>query len=63
MTLTGFNYMSIFVRCSKSTQAIGQNQSRVFWLPVSNEPFECIIRNNARERAFFLKGYKFCKYR
>ena len=33
----------IFVHCSKSAHAIGQNQSRVFWLPGNNESFECVI--------------------
>ena len=33
----------IFVHRSKHTHAIGQNQSRVFWLPGNNESFECII--------------------
>ena len=33
----------IFVHCSKSAHAIGQNQSRVFWLPGHNESFECVI--------------------
>ena len=33
----------IFVHCSKSAHAIGQNRSRVFWLPGNNESFECII--------------------
>ena len=32
----------IFVHCSKSAHAIGQNRSRVFWLP-GNESFECVI--------------------
>ena len=32
----------IFVHCSKSAHAIGQNRSRVFWLP-GNELFECVI--------------------
>ena len=38
----------IFVHCSKSAHAIGQNQSRVFWLPGNNESFECVIENNAQ---------------
>ena len=33
----------IFVHCSKSAHAIGQNRSRVFLLPGNNESFECII--------------------
>ena len=33
--------------CTKSTHAIGQNQSRVFLLPGNNEPFECSIDNKA----------------
>ena len=33
----------IFVHCPKSAHAIGQNRSRVFWLPGNNEPFECVI--------------------
>ena len=33
----------IFVHCSKSTPAIGQNRSHVFWLPGNNESFECVI--------------------
>ena len=33
----------IFVHCSKSAHAIGQNQSRVFRLPGNNESFECVI--------------------
>ena len=33
----------IFVHCSKSAHAIGQNRSRVFWLPGNNESFECVI--------------------
>ena len=33
----------IFVHCSKSAHAIGQNRSRVFWLPGNNESFERII--------------------
>ena len=44
----------IFVDCPTSTHAIGHNQSRVLWLPVNNEPFECIIRNIAGEGAFFI---------
>ena len=37
----------IFVHCSKSAHAIGQNRSRVFLLPGNNESFECVIDNNA----------------
>ena len=33
----------IFVHCSQSAHAIGQNRSRVFWLPSNNELFECVI--------------------
>ena len=33
----------IFVHCSKSAHAIGQNRSRVFWLPGNNESFVCVI--------------------
>ena len=33
----------IFVHSSKSAHAIGQNRSRVFWLPGNNESFECVI--------------------
>ena len=33
----------ILVHCSKSAHAIGQNRSRVFWLPGNNESFECVI--------------------
>ena len=33
----------IFVHCSKSAHAIGQNRSRVFWLPGNNKSFECVI--------------------
>ena len=33
----------IFVHCSKSAHAIGQNRPRVFWLPGNNESFECAI--------------------
>ena len=33
----------IFVHCSKSAHAIGQNRSRVFWLPGNDESFECVI--------------------
>ena len=33
----------IFVHCSKSAHAIGQNRSRVFWIPGNNEQFECVI--------------------
>ena len=33
----------IFVHCSKSAHAIGQNRLRVFWLPGNNESFECVI--------------------
>ena len=33
----------IFDHCSKSTHAIGQNRSHVFWLPGNNESFECVI--------------------
>ena len=33
----------IFVHCSKSVHAIGQNRSRVFWLPGNNESFDCVI--------------------
>ena len=32
-----------FVHCSKSAHAIGQNRSRVFWLPGNNESLECVI--------------------
>ena len=33
----------IFVHCSKSAHVIGQNRSRVFWLPGNNESFERVI--------------------
>ena len=33
----------IFVHCSKSAHAIGQNRSRVFCLPGNDESFECVI--------------------
>ena len=33
----------IFVHCSKSVHAIGQNRSCVFWLPGNNKSFECVI--------------------
>ena len=33
----------IFVHCSKSAHAIGQNRSRVFWLLGNNESFDCVI--------------------
>ena len=33
----------IFVHCSKSAHAIGQNRSHVFWLPGNNESLECVI--------------------
>ena len=33
----------IFVHCSKSGHAIGQNRSRMIWLPGNNELFECVI--------------------
>ena len=33
----------IFLHCSKSVHAIGQNRSRGFWLPGNNESFECVI--------------------
>ena len=33
----------IFLHCSESAHAIGQNRSRVFWLPGNNESFECVI--------------------
>ena len=33
----------IFVHFSKSAHAIGQNRSRVFWLPGNNESFECVL--------------------
>ena len=33
----------IFVHYSKSAHAIGQNRSRVFWLPGNNESFKCVI--------------------
>ena len=33
----------MFVYCSKSAQAVGQNRSRAFWLPGKNESFVCII--------------------
>ena len=39
----------IFVHCTKSTHAIGQNQSRAFLLSGNNESFECSIDNNARK--------------
>ena len=38
-----------------STLAIGQNQSRVFWLPGNNESFECSIDNNARNSVHYSK--------
>ena len=38
-----------------STHAIGQNQSRVFWLPGNNESFECSIDNNARNTVHYSK--------
>ena len=41
----------IFVHCSKSAHAIGQNQSRVLLLPGNNESFECVIDNNAEKCA------------
>ena len=37
------HYYMIFVHCSKSAHAIGQNRSRVFWLPGNNESFVCVI--------------------
>ena len=36
----------IFVHCSKSAHAIGQNRSREFWLPGNNESFECVTVNS-----------------
>ena len=33
----------IFVHCSQSAHTIGQNRSRVFWLPGNTELFECVI--------------------
>ena len=33
----------IFVHCSKSAHAIGQNRSRVFWLSGNNESLEFVI--------------------
>ena len=33
----------IFVHCSKSAHAIGQNRSRVFRLPANKESLECVI--------------------
>ena len=41
----------IFVHCSKSAHAIGQNRSRVFWLPGNNESFECVITITHEKRA------------
>ena len=43
----------IFVHCSKSAHAIGQNRSRVFWLPGNNESFECIITITPEKCAVF----------
>ena len=43
----------IFVHCSKSAHAIGQNRSRVFWLPGKNESFECVITITHEKCAVF----------
>ena len=45
----------IFVHCTKSTHATGQNQSRVFSLPGNNESFECSIDITHEQRALLLK--------
>ena len=50
----------IFVHCSESADAIGQNQSRLLWLPGNNESFECSIDNNARKALFIQNVFKFC---
>ena len=44
----------IFIHCTKSTHAIGQNQSLVFLSP-GNEFFECSIDNNARNVHYLFK--------
>ena len=44
----------IFVHCLKSAHAIGQNRSRVFWFPGSNESFECVI-TTTHEKCALLK--------
>ena len=38
---------------NKSAYAIGQNRSRVFWLPGNNESFECIITITHEKCAVF----------
>ena len=43
----------IFVHCSKSAHTIGQNRSRVFWLPGNNESFECVITTKREKCALF----------
>ena len=41
----------IFVHCSKSAHAIGQNRSRVFWLPVITIMHEkCAVLKMARSK-------------
>ena len=45
----------IFVHCSKSAHAIGQNRSRVFWLPGNNESFEWCVITIMHEKCAVLK--------
>ena len=53
----------IFVHCSKSAHVIGQNRSRVFWLPDNNESFECVIivDNNAWKVCIIENGQEHAK--
>ena len=64
--ISAFNI--ILVHCSKCTQAIGQNRSRVFWLPGNSHSFECFTVNRELKQATFLStrtpaGSKSNRYR
>ena len=51
----------IFVHCSKSACGIGQNRSRVFWLPGNNESFECVITHEKCAVLKMAAGSKFAE--
>ena len=42
-----YHLRSLFKMYAPGTHAIGQNRSRVFWLPGNNHSFECVTVNNA----------------
>ena len=47
-------YLAITVHGRKTTQAIGQNQPRVFLLPGNNESFECSLTIAHGKHALFI---------